>query len=267
METAGSLQTALQETPGSERRLLPAAVCAATTSRCAGSTSSALRREGEHPRPHLVLRNPGVPSLPAHLPHDPTSPPPRSHSRRVHNEFPPALPPSEDGPASPGACGAEPQRALRVAGKSKGTRARSKLTRTQPANFWAAARNARRPELSRSAEPSRGGCPGCNPPRGAAGGPASPAAPVHLYTCPTPCDRSLTPSHPATDGRAHSALPGSLWIRRCPGGDSWEARPAPAIPLGSLHRSLPTPSPVTSGKLPLERSTGAAWRAGSAPAV
>lgn len=230
---------------------------------------SALRREGEHPRPHLVLRDPGAPSLPAHLPQDPTSPPPRSHSRRVHNEFPPtpALPPSR-GPAGEsrslqGRAAADTP----GGGEKEGEPVRhSKLTRTQPANFWAAARNARRPERSRSAEPSRRGCPGCNPPRGVAGGPASPAAPVHLSTCPAP-GAEPDPTPPPTDASAFSS-PGQSRDPPLSRRGLGAARLAPAIPLGvPPPLAAHPPAPFTSGKPPFERSPGAAWRAASAPAV
>lgn len=128
-------------------------------------------------------------------------------------------------------------------GKRKGTGAHSKLTRTQPANFWAAARNARRPELSRSAEPSRRGC--FSPPPGG----ESPAAPqpsgarpsIHLPNSRGPEHNPVPPRH--RRARAHSALTGSPPSRRCPGGRLGVARPEPAIPLGSLSTSLAHPEP------------------------
>lgn len=195
---------------------------------------------GEHPRLHLVLRNPGDPSSrPTVFRTRPRRLPEATHGESTMN-FPPALPPSEDCPVSPGACGAEPQRALRVARKKKGTRAHSKLTRSQAANFWAAARNARRPELSRSAEPSRRGCPGCNPPR------VSPVAPQALrspsiYTpAQLPATGALTQSHPATDRRERiqlsravygsAAVPAGTW-----GGEAGARHPAGVPPSLAAH--------------------------------
>nr|BAE41596.1 unnamed protein product [Mus musculus] len=100
METAGSKQPR-SETPGSERRLLPAALRAATTSRRARSTGLRTSPRGTRP-PRLPEATQGESTM--------NSPPPR-----------PCLLP-EDRLASPGACRAEPQRTLRVAGKRKGNR-------------------------------------------------------------------------------------------------------------------------------------------------
>lgn len=179
---------------------------------------------GEHPRPHPVLRNPGSPSLTVHPPHDPTSPKPLT--------LQPCHPPRTV-LRVPGLRGRAPAGAARAAGTRKGTGAHSKLPPTQPANFWAAARNARRPELSRSAEPSRRGCPGCSPPGGGVSG--RPAA-LRRGSIHTPAQLLLTgaypvPTPPAADATASSSHQHSTnppLSRRGLGA----ARPAPAIPLG-----------------------------------
>lgn len=170
--------------------------------------------------------------------------PPRSHSPFLQSCHPPRTV-----LRAPGLQDRAPAGAARVAGKRQGSRAHSKLPPTQPANFWAAAWHTRRPELSRSAEPSRRGCPGGSSP-GREGGrrwtsrrcPRNPPAPAHRDTCPSPGDRSLPQCHPATDRRRSDQLLRAVGrSRRCPGGDSgrrgrrppsrWGVPPRLAAPL------------------------------------
>lgn len=157
-----------------------------------------------------------------------------------------------------------------MAGKrQQGSGAHSKLPPTQPANFWAAARHTRGPELSRSAEPSRRGCPGGSSPGGREEGtsrpcPRNPPAPAHRDTCPSPGDRSLPQCHPATYGRGETsshgrwdgaaAVPAGTW-----GGEAGARHPAG----GSLRGSLPLYLRRAALRTDQRRS---AWRTGSAPA-
>lgn len=256
METAGSKQPS-RETPGV--RATPPA-------------GRAPRSHDLPPRPfHRAPHSAGRVSIPALTlssetrapPHSRLtflrtrpSPPPRSHSRRVHNEFhPPALPPSR-GPAgeSRSLRGAEPQRTLRVAGKRKGDRCALKVNSNTACKLLGCS-----PERApagtlpqRRALPQ--GLPGLQTPRdsGVAGGPANPAAPVHLSTCPAP-GAEPDPTPPPTDASAFSSPRQSLdppLSRRGLGA----ARPAPAIPLGvpppPLAAHLPQ-APFTSGKAAL----------------
>lgn len=183
---------------------------------------SALPGVGE--QPHLAM-NPGAPTLTVQ---PSRTRPPQSRSRRVLNDSPPALPPPADRRANPGAAG-------RMAGQKR-TREHAKLMRTQPANFWAAARNARRPEFFRSAEPSRRGCRAA-PPRTVVGGPA---ALRRQSTCLTPGGRSPAQPQAATNSRERVRPQRQSTDPPLSRRGLGAARPAPAIPLGSLRRSLPT---------------------------
>lgn len=157
-----------------------------------------------------------------------------------------------------------------MAGKRQGSGAHSKLPPTQPANFWAAARHTRCPELSRSAEPSRRGCPGGSPPGGREEGTSRPCprnlpAPAHRDTCPSPGDRSLPQCHPATAGRRRDQLPRAVRRSRlCPGGDlGRRGRRPPSRWGGSLRGSQPLYLRRAALRTDQRRST---WRTGSAPA-
>lgn len=191
------------------------------------------------PSPCPLLGNPDAPSLPAHLPKDPTSPKPLT-----------AISP---GPPRtvlrvPELAGAEPQRALRVAGKGKGgPRAHSKLKlETHPANFWAAARNARRPELfpQRRALP-QGATPGCNPPDGSRRRPRKPCGASPSRHLPNGWRLELNPPCHRRDASAFSSPGQSRRSAAVPAGTpGGEAGARPPSHWGrSLHRSLPTPSP------------------------
>lgn len=125
-----------------------------------------------------------------------------------------------------------------------------------------------RPELSRSAEPSRRGCPGGSSPGGREEGtsrrcPRNPPAPAHRDTCPSLGDRSLPQCHPVTDGR--NQLPRTVGRScRCPGGDSGRRGRRPPSRWGGSLRGL---QPLYLRRAALRTDQrGSAWRTGSAPA-
>ncbi|XP_021052205.1 formin-like protein 5 [Mus pahari] len=219
METAGSKQPS-PETPGSERRLLPAALRAATTSRRARSTRLCTWPGGTRP-PRLPEATRGEFTM--------NLPPPR-----------PCLPP-EDRPASPGAGGAERQRTLRTAGKRKGDRCALKVNSNTACKLLGCS-----PERApagtlpqRRALPQ--GLPRAATPREEP--PAAPQAPRRQSIYPParlPALNPIPPRPPPTDASAFSS-PGQSMDPRLSRRGLGAARPAPAIPLGSLRRSLPTP--------------------------
>lgn len=176
----------------------------------------------------------------------------------------------EDRPASPGACGG-PSRSGHSGwrGRGRGDRCALKVNSNTACKLLGCS-----PERApagtlpqRRALPQ--GLPGLQTPRE-----ESRAAPQALRRqsiyppAQLPAPNPIPPRHRRT--RARSVLPGSPWIRRCPGGDSGRRGRRPPSRWGSLRRrSLPTsPKPLLpKAKPPFERSPGAAWRAASAPAV
>lgn len=209
METAGSKQPAVRRPGPSDASCWPrSAQPRPPAAPPPGAPHFAVR--GEHPHLSPCPQEPGVPLIPAHLPQDPTSPPPRSHSRRVHNQFPPALPPSEDGPVSPGACGAEPQRALPGGGEEERDTSALKVNSNTACKLLGCS-----PERApagtlpqRRAIPQ--GLPRLQPPEGVAGRrprqPRGASPSIHLPKLPEL--NPIPPRHRQT--RAHSALPSSL---------------------------------------------------------
>ncbi|MEJ1277584.1 hypothetical protein NN561_008501 [Cricetulus griseus] len=164
METARSKQPAVRHPgaeSGSERRLLLAATVSAATT---------VRRA-------------------------------RSTRLRTSATHPPALPPSEDRPASPGAAGPSPSWRCPGGGDEEGDRCALKVT-TNTACKLLGCSPERAPAGTvpqRRALPQ--GLPGLLAPRGGSlWPPSSPPARVHPYTCPTPADRSLSRSHPSSGG-------------------------------------------------------------------